>query len=170
MDMQAFAAVLQALQSPDNTIRSQAETQYNGLTTPQKNALLLEMIQNTISGNNDVGVFTQAAVLLRRLITSDFKDVYVSMNDADKTAYRTHLLQLLAQPFAQQRIIRKKLIDISAELSRKVADLNIDEAEEAGVVADQSAKNSLQPEYTFVLQALGTDDLHLLECALLLIA
>ncbi|RXN38823.1 importin-5 [Labeo rohita] len=89
-EQQQFYLLLSNLMSPDNTVRKQSE------------------------------VKQMAAVLLRRLLSSSFEEVYPSLTIDVQTAIKTELLAGIQSEASSN--IRKKVCDIAAELSRNLID------------------------------------------------
>lgn len=148
------------LMSPDSNVRCASETAYNSIGPPVRCHLLLQVIEGE---KNDPSLVIQASVFLRRLITSNFTEVVEGLEDNQIMEFRTHVLELLRLPITQNQQVKKKIIDIAGELSRKVMDFYIAKA------TDFDAQ-ILVPERDFVLHGLTQEDPHMKECALMLIA
>jgi len=110
-------ALLEALLSTDNTTRSQAEQAYDALPIEQKSTMLFSALPSS-SGVNEEGR-QLAAVMLRRLLSSDFTSFYSTLGIQQET-FKQDLLNLLqTEP---NRNTRRKLIDLVAEVSRNLID------------------------------------------------
>nr|XP_033804302.1 importin-5 [Geotrypetes seraphini] len=114
---QQFYLLLGNLLSPDNVIRKQAEETYENIPGPSKITFLLQSIRNAAAAEE---ARQMAAVLLRRLLSSSFEEVYPSLPLNIQTAIKTELL--LAIQVENQTNMRKKICDIAAELARNLID------------------------------------------------
>ena len=61
-----------------------------------------------------------AAVMLRRLISNDFNEFFDKLPDEQKAQFKAEMLNLLQSE--TNRIVRKKLVDLVAEMSRCLMD------------------------------------------------
>ncbi|KAG8452039.1 hypothetical protein GDO86_004004 [Hymenochirus boettgeri] len=116
-EQQQFYLLLGNLLSPENTTRKQAEETYESIPGPNKITLLLQAIRN---GNAAEEARQMAAILLRRLLSSSFEEVYPSLPVDVQSAVKTELL-LVIQLEAQSRM-KRKICDIVAELARNLID------------------------------------------------
>uniref|UniRef100_A0A1E1W8N0 Importin N-terminal domain-containing protein n=1 Tax=Pectinophora gossypiella TaxID=13191 RepID=A0A1E1W8N0_PECGO len=103
-DQAQFFQLLNTLLSSDNDIRSQAEEAYNNIPTETKVVHLVGAVQNVELGEEGRAT---AAVLLRRLLSSEFFEFFPKL------------------PFEQQAMLREQLLltlqmDVSQQLRRKV--------------------------------------------------
>ncbi|GAB0179247.1 importin-5 [Grus japonensis] len=89
-EQQQFYLLLGNLLSPDNAVRKQAEARQ------------------------------MAAVLLRRLLSSAFEEVYPALSPDDQTSIKSGLLLIIQ--LETQSSMRKKICDIVAELARNLID------------------------------------------------
>uniref|UniRef100_A0A8C5C657 TOG domain-containing protein n=1 Tax=Gadus morhua TaxID=8049 RepID=A0A8C5C657_GADMO len=94
-EQQQFYLLLGNLMSPDNGIRKQSEVRRDGSVVKQ-----------------------MAAVLLRRLLSSSFEEIYPGLTVEMQTAVKTELLASIQTEASPN--IRKKVCDIAAELSRNL--------------------------------------------------
>ncbi|XP_077153239.1 importin-5 [Ranitomeya variabilis] len=116
-EQQQFYLLLQNLLSPDNGTRKQAEETYDGINGPSKITFLLQAVRNAAAADE---ARQMAAVLLRRLLSSSFEEVYPSLPADVQNAIKSELL-LVIQLEAQSSM-RKKICDIVAELARNLID------------------------------------------------
>jgi len=116
--MASAAQLLAALQSTDNTVRSQAEQSYEALPLDQRAQLLFTSLPVS-AGIPDEGR-QLAAVMLRRLISNDFNEFFDKLPDEQKAQFKAEMLNLLQSE--TNRIVRKKLVDLVAEMSRCLMD------------------------------------------------
>uniref|UniRef100_A0A667Z6G0 Karyopherin (importin) beta 3 n=1 Tax=Myripristis murdjan TaxID=586833 RepID=A0A667Z6G0_9TELE len=114
---QQFYLLLGNLMSPDNTARKQAEETYDTIPGPNKITFLLQAIRDASATEE---VKQMAAVLLRRLLSSSFEEIYPGLTLEMQTAIKTELLTSIQQETSPN--IRKKVCDIAAELSRNLID------------------------------------------------
>jgi len=103
--MASAGQLLEALQSTDNTVRSQAEQSYEALPLDQRAQLLFTSLPIS-SGIPDEGR-QLAAVMLRRLISNDFTEFYDKLPDEQKSQFKTEMLNLLQSE--TNRTVRKKI-------------------------------------------------------------
>ncbi|XP_016093462.1 importin-5-like [Sinocyclocheilus grahami] len=116
-EQQQFYLLLSNLMSPDNTVRKQSEETYDTIPGQTKISFLLQAIRDASAAEE---VKQMAAVLLRRLLSSSFEEVYPSLAIDVQTAIRTELLAGIQSEGSSN--IRKKVCDIAAELSRNLID------------------------------------------------
>ncbi|XP_073520272.1 importin-5 [Phyllobates terribilis] len=116
-EQQQFYLLLQNLLSPDNGTRKQAEETYDSINGPSKISFLLQAVRNAAAADE---ARQMAAVLLRRLLSSSFEEVYPSLPADVQNAIKSELL-LVIQLEAQSSM-RKKICDIVAELARNLID------------------------------------------------
>ncbi|RXN01964.1 Importin-5 [Acipenser ruthenus] len=116
-EQQQFYLLLGNLMSPDNTTRKQSEETYENIPGPSKITFLLQAVRDATVAEE---ARQMAAVLLRRLLSSAFDEVYPTLPEDMQNAIKTELLmgiQTEASPG-----IRKKVCDIAAELARNLID------------------------------------------------
>lgn len=97
-----------------------------------------------------------ASMLLRRLITSDFKGFYNNFSPEDQKTFRNQLIHLLSADISRENTIRKKICDAISEVTRHIY------AQEQG---DVSWKELVE----FVSNALSGQEKHLKQCALIIL-
>uniref|UniRef100_A0A8C5BKH7 TOG domain-containing protein n=1 Tax=Gadus morhua TaxID=8049 RepID=A0A8C5BKH7_GADMO len=112
---QQFYLLLGNLMSPDNGIRKQSEETYDGIPGQNKVTFLLQAVRDA-TGTEEVK--QMAAVLLRRLLSSSFEEIYPGLTVEMQTAVKTELLASIQTEASPN--IRKKVCDIAAELSRNL--------------------------------------------------
>uniref|UniRef100_A0A8C4VTI8 Importin-5 n=1 Tax=Gopherus evgoodei TaxID=1825980 RepID=A0A8C4VTI8_9SAUR len=114
---QQFYLLLGNLLSPDNTVRKQAEETYETIPGQSKITFLLQAIRNAAAAEE---ARQMAAVLLRRLLSSAFEEVYPALSPDGQTAIKSELLLIIQME--TQSSMRKKICDIVAELARNLID------------------------------------------------
>jgi len=112
------AQLFDALLSTDNNVRQQAEQNYEKLGVDQKAQLLFTSLPAG-SGIPDEGR-QLAAVMLRRLLASEFNEFYDKLPEEQKVQFKGQMLTLLQAE--ANRNMRRKLVDLVAELSRNLTD------------------------------------------------
>ncbi|KAF5892917.1 importin-5, partial [Clarias magur] len=116
-EQQQFYLLLGNLMSPDNNVRKQAEETYDTIPGSTKISFLLQAIRDASAAEE---VRQMAAVLLRRLLSSSFEEVYPSLTVDIQTAVKTELLSSIQLDGSLS--IRKKICDVAAELARNLLD------------------------------------------------
>ncbi|KAF1824854.1 ARM repeat-containing protein [Dissoconium aciculare CBS 342.82] len=137
----ALTQLLQGLQSPDNTVRTQAETNLNNEWVNTRPDVLLLGLVEQLGGSNDEGARSFSAVLFRRLSTRTIKDtagtapskeLFLHLNLQTQTEIRTRLLEAYVRETVKP--IRHKIADAVAELARQYTDNEV-------LAADGSREN-----------------------------
>uniref|UniRef100_A0A8C0XP96 Importin N-terminal domain-containing protein n=1 Tax=Castor canadensis TaxID=51338 RepID=A0A8C0XP96_CASCN len=131
-EQQQFYLLLGNLLSPDNNIPGQSKITF-----------LLQAIRNTTTAEE---ARQMAAVLLRRLLSSAFDEVYPTLPSDVQTAIKSELLMIIQME--TQSSMRKKICDIAAELARNLID-------EDG--NNQWPEGSSSPSKVCSLQCCGAD-------------
>ncbi|XP_013880580.1 importin-5 [Austrofundulus limnaeus] len=116
-EQQQFYLLLGNLMSADNNVRKQAEETYDTIPGPNKITFLLQAVRDASAAEE---VRQMAAVLLRRLLSSSFEEIYPGLTLEMQTAIKAELLTSIQQ--ANSPNIRKKVCDIAAELCRNLID------------------------------------------------
>ncbi|XP_066591327.1 importin-5 [Prorops nasuta] len=116
-DLEQFQQLLNTLLSTDNDVRNQAEEAYNNLPVETKVTYLLTSICNATLLEETRGM---AAVLLRRLFSSEFMDFYPKVPPEAQVHLKEQIL--VAVQNEQVDNIRKKLCDVAAEVARNLID------------------------------------------------
>lgn len=111
-------ALFEALLSTDNNVRQTAEANYEKIPLDQKAQLLFTSLPAS-SGIPDEGR-QLAAVMLRRLLASDFTEFYQKLPEDQKAQFKAQLLNILQTE--ANRNMRRKLVDLVAEVSRNLTD------------------------------------------------
>ncbi|KAI5460274.1 armadillo-type protein [Mariannaea sp. PMI_226] len=133
--------LLQALQSPDNSIRSQAEDHLQTNWTSSRPEVLLMGLAEQISAasNNNTATRSFAAVIFRRISSKTRKietgenlDLFFSLAKDQAAAIRQKLLESLANE--NERLVRNKISDAVAELARQYSENGDSWAELLGVL------------------------------------
>jgi len=114
-----FSQLLPQLLSTDNKVRSQAEEAYNSLPLESKVTCLLAAVQDQTSGKPE-DERQMAAVLLRRLFTSEFSDFFTKLAPEAQQQLKEQLL--VAVQTEQSDSIRRKICDVVAEVARNLID------------------------------------------------
>ncbi|KAK1802776.1 hypothetical protein P4O66_021316, partial [Electrophorus voltai] len=118
-EQQQFYLLLGNLMNPDNSVRKQAEETYDTIPGATKITFLLQAIRDASAAEE---VRQMAAVLLRRLLSSSFEEVYPGLTLDIQTAIKTELLACIQLDGSSS--IRKKVCDVAAELARNLLDDN----------------------------------------------
>ncbi|KAK8747220.1 hypothetical protein OTU49_016688, partial [Cherax quadricarinatus] len=116
-DQEQFQQLLTGLLSAENKIRQQAENTYDQIAADAKFQLLLT---NVVNKNANENVRSMAAVLLRRLITTNFDEVFPTLPPEAQGQVQAQLLALVQQE--EDANMRKKLCDIISELAHNMID------------------------------------------------
>jgi hypothetical protein len=109
-----FAALL----SIDNNVRSEAEKSYEALPLEQKTTLLFAALPP--GGDIPEEGRQLAAVMLRRLLSTEFTEFFKNLNEEQKAQFKTQVLSLLQNEGNAQ--MRRKIVDLVAEVSRNLMD------------------------------------------------
>ncbi|XP_015439811.1 PREDICTED: importin-5 [Dufourea novaeangliae] len=116
-DLDQFQQLLNTLLSPDNDARTQAEEAYNNLPVENKVTFLLTSLCNA---NLMEDMRAMAAVLLRRLFSSEFMDYYPKIPPEAQAQLKEQIL--LSVQNEQTEIIRRKICEVAAEVARNLID------------------------------------------------
>ncbi|VDO98727.1 unnamed protein product [Soboliphyme baturini] len=112
-----FSQLLEKLLSSDNTVRKEAEEVFEKIDKCQKaSALFVAAKTNELS----VEGRKTALVLLRRLLTSSWNDVWDNWSPEVKESFKAELLTLVRMN--QPEILRKQMCKVIAEVSRNSID------------------------------------------------
>ncbi|GJN71655.1 importin beta-3 subunit [Purpureocillium lilacinum] len=121
--------LLQALQSADNGIRSQAEEHLQNSWTGTRPEVLLMGLAEQIQGAGDNATRSFAAVIFRRIASKTRKiesgenvDMFYSLSKDQAMVIRQKLLETLATE--ADRMVRNKISDAVAEVARQYTDNN----------------------------------------------
>lgn len=119
--------LIQGLQSPDNSIRSQAEEALANNWTSTRPEVLLMGLAEHIAGSQDVQIRSFAAVIFRRIASKTRKndqgqvvDVFISLAKEQALVVRQKLLETLVNETDKQ--VRNKISDSVAEVGRQYSD------------------------------------------------
>ncbi|EDW13655.1 importin-5 [Drosophila mojavensis] len=116
-DQAQFQQLLNSLLSMDNEVRKQAEDAYNNLSRELKVTHLLGNIHN---GQQSEEARQMAAVLLRRLFTSDFMEFYKELPVDSQNQLLQQILMAVQQDVTPQ--LRRKICEVVAEVARNLID------------------------------------------------
>ncbi|XP_039601355.1 importin-5 [Polypterus senegalus] len=116
-EQQQFQLLLGNLMSPDNIVRKQSEEAYENIPGQTKVTFLLQTIRDAAAAEE---VKQMAAVLLRRLFSSAFDEIYPILSTDLQNVIRSELL--LGIQMEGSPNIRKKICDVAAELARNLID------------------------------------------------
>ncbi|RMZ75758.1 hypothetical protein DV737_g5144, partial [Chaetothyriales sp. CBS 132003] len=122
----ALQQLLQALQSTDNIVRSQAEDNLNNVWFAERVDWLLVGLAEQIQSAPETQTRSFAPVLLRRQASKSKKvgdqstDVFLTLSPDVRAAIRTKLLESLSSE--QINHVRNKISDAIAELARQYTD------------------------------------------------
>ncbi|CAJ2508844.1 Uu.00g138700.m01.CDS01 [Anthostomella pinea] len=124
-----LAQLLQALQSPDNSVRSQAEDHLQNNWTNTRPDVLLMGLAEQIAGSTDASLRSFAAVIFRRIASKtrktdkgDNAEMFVSLPVEQATVIRQKLLETLATE--SDRLVRNKIGDAVADVARQYSENN----------------------------------------------
>ncbi|KAF5677303.1 importin subunit beta-3 [Fusarium heterosporum] len=119
-----LSQLLQALQSPDNSSRSQAEEHLQNNWTTTRPEVLLMGLAEQIQAAGDNATRSFAAVIFRRIASKTRKneageslDLFISLTKDQAAVIRQKLLETLA--VESERLVRNKISDAVAELARQ---------------------------------------------------
>uniref|UniRef100_A0A3B5MRZ7 Uncharacterized protein n=1 Tax=Xiphophorus couchianus TaxID=32473 RepID=A0A3B5MRZ7_9TELE len=146
-EQQQFYLLLGNLMNADNNVRKQSEETYDNIPGQNKITFLLQAIRDASAAEE---VRQMAAVLLRRLLSSSFEEIYPGLTLAMQTAIKTELLSSIQQEASPN--IRKKVCDIAAELCRNLI--------------DDDGNNQWPEVLKFLFDSVNSDDIGLREAAL----
>ncbi|XP_075873373.1 importin-5 [Nelusetta ayraudi] len=146
-EQQQFYLLLANLMSPDNNVRKHSEETYDTIPGQNKITFLLQAIRDASAAEE---VKQMAAVLLRRLLSSSFEEIYPGLAETMQMAIKTELLSSIQQETSPN--IRKKVCDIAAELSRNLI--------------DDDGNNQWQELLKFLFDSVNSDNVSLREAAL----
>ncbi|EDV47806.1 importin-5 [Drosophila erecta] len=116
-DQAQFQQLLVSLLSTDNDVRQQAEDAYNNLARELKVTHLLSNIQN---GQQSEEARQMAAVLLRRLFTTEFMEFYKGIQPESQNQLLQQILMAVRQEVTPQ--LRRKICEVVAEVARNLID------------------------------------------------
>ncbi|XP_055921523.1 importin-5 [Eupeodes corollae] len=150
-DQVQFQQLLNSLLSTDNDVRQQAEEAYNNLPRNVKVTHLLAALHN---GQMAEEARLMAAVVLRRLFTSDFLEFYKELPQE-------------AQGQLLQQILLAVQQDVSANLRRKICEVV---AEAARNLIDDDGNNQWPDFLQFLFQCANSPNAQLQESALRIFA
>uniref|UniRef100_A0A914UJU1 TOG domain-containing protein n=1 Tax=Plectus sambesii TaxID=2011161 RepID=A0A914UJU1_9BILA len=112
-----FQDLMARMLSPENESRSAAEKQYEAIAVPHRASLLFLLFQQA---NADVEARSMCLVLLRRLLTQEWENLWREWGKEVQDQFCDQLLKCGAQePTA---LLRKRLADVIAEVARNTID------------------------------------------------
>ncbi|XP_037812612.1 importin-5 [Lucilia sericata] len=112
-----FQQILNSLLSTDNEVRQQAEDAYNNVPRELKVTHLLATIHN---GQQSEEARQMAAVLLRRLFTSEFLEFYKELPQEAQGQLLQQILLAVQQDVTPN--LRRKICEVVAEAARNLID------------------------------------------------
>ncbi|CAC5392691.1 IPO5 [Mytilus coruscus] len=112
-----FEALLQGLMSEDNESRTQNEGLYDKIPGPTKLPMLVQSMSNS---NISIEIRTLSSVLLRRLFTNEFEEVWPKLSPELQTAVKEKLMSAITEELTPP--VRRKVCDATAELARNMID------------------------------------------------
>ncbi|KAI9729351.1 MAG: hypothetical protein M1834_006874 [Cirrosporium novae-zelandiae] len=132
----ALVQLLELLQTPDNTIRAQAELQLTTEWLGKQPDVLLMALAEQMQGSPEAKTRTYAAILFRRVscrtrkvpipgtnpLREDQKDLFWSLTIDQKIAIRSRLLSCLGEESLSH--VRNRIGDAVAEIARQYSDNN----------------------------------------------
>eukprot|EP00435_Cladocopium_sp_Y103_P038993 s1906_g10.t1 len=117
VDKTRFVELLKGLQTPDNSVRQQAETMYQQAKQAEPDNLIIGMMTVLGSADVDEGVRRHDCVLLRQLVTrgSEKDFVYARITDAHKQEVANELLRRYEQE--KSPAMQKKIGEVVSKLA-----------------------------------------------------
>ncbi|XP_018335482.1 importin-5 [Agrilus planipennis] len=150
-DQEQFYQLLTTLLSTDNDIRSQAEETYGNIPVEVKVSYLLGAIRNSQLNEE---ARQMSAVLLRRLLSSEFVDFYPKLPPENQQQLKEQVLLAIQQEQTSQ--MRHKVCEVAAEIARNLID---------------DDGNNMWPEFLqFLFQCVNAPNVVLKEAALQMFA
>ncbi|CAD6185409.1 unnamed protein product [Caenorhabditis auriculariae] len=116
MDMHALSQLLVNLQSTENTVRSSAEEEYNNIPAETRTLALCTLLGHEPA----VEIQTMALVLLRRIFSREFEEMWSKIKDNDQEAILRQFLERAAN--VQDDSIRAKYIDVISQIAHETID------------------------------------------------
>ncbi|KAI4504097.1 hypothetical protein M0802_000568 [Mischocyttarus mexicanus] len=116
-DLEQLQQMLNTLLSTDNDARTQAEEAYTNLPVETKVTFLLTAVCNNVLAEE---IRAMAAVLLRRLFSSDFMDFYSKIPPESQVQLKEQILLYVRNE--QTETIRRKICEVAAEVARNLID------------------------------------------------
>ncbi|RYC60014.1 hypothetical protein CHU98_g6192 [Xylaria longipes] len=140
--------LLQALQSPDNSVRSQAEDHLQNNWTATRPEILLMGLAEQIAGASESSLRSFAAVIFRRIASKtrktdkgDNAEIFVSLPPEQAHVIRQKVLEALAHE--SDRLVRNKIGDAVADVARQYSENNDQWPEILGVLFNLSMANDV---------------------------
>ncbi|KAI0205993.1 armadillo-type protein [Astrocystis sublimbata] len=140
--------LLQALQSPDNSVRSQAEEHLQNNWTATRPDVLLMGLAEQIAGAPEISLRSFAAVIFRRIASKTRKtekgdnvEIFISLPAEQAHVIRQKVLETLAHE--SDRLVRNKIGDAVADLARQYTENNDQWPEILGVLFNLSMANDI---------------------------
>ncbi|KAK7090444.1 importin-5-like [Littorina saxatilis] len=118
-DLPQFQVLLEGILSADNNIRTQSEAALDTLPEPTRLALLVQCVRKQ---DVSLEVRTMACILLRRMFTTNFEELWPKLPPELQNGLKTELLLALKEE--QTPAVRKKICEAIAELARNMLDDN----------------------------------------------
>ncbi|KAG8178968.1 hypothetical protein JTE90_012483, partial [Oedothorax gibbosus] len=112
-DFQKFRFLLTNLLSIDNDTRKQAELQYDGMNGNERFFMTLAAVSDDGTSLQEAEL---AAVLLRRLITTEFNQVFSKLAPDIQNQAKSQILLRIQQDVNPN--LKRKISDVAAELVR----------------------------------------------------
>ncbi|CAD5235672.1 unnamed protein product [Bursaphelenchus xylophilus] len=129
MDLQTFHSTVVNLLGTDNELRVAAERQYNEVPLANRAQLLLQLYMDA-SVNNEVR--SMALVLFRRLLSADYNELWHAVGEQAKPEFLQQFITFITQE--DTPVLRKRLTDIVAEISRNTINEDTAKQEWTGVM------------------------------------
>ncbi|CAD5228158.1 unnamed protein product [Bursaphelenchus okinawaensis] len=128
-ELQAFQQLVVNLLGTDNKTRDLAEKQYNELPLQNRAQFLLQLYMDaTVNAE----VRSMSLVLFRRLLSADYNELIHAIGEAGKQEFFQKFIDFITQE--QAPILRKRLTDIVAEISRNTINEDSGKQEWTGVM------------------------------------
>ncbi|XP_039251343.2 importin-5-like [Styela clava] len=147
MTAEQFHEILVGLTSSDNDLRGKAEAAYEEFPITDRFTHLMEVV-SILNGNDEIRQLS--AVLMRRIVTSNYEEAYIPLAPELQQRIREQLLfTLKSEP---NNVMRRKLGDFAAELARKHV--------------DDDGKNHWPEILKFLFECISSNDVGLKEITL----
>uniref|UniRef100_A0A1I7YJ02 Importin-5 n=1 Tax=Steinernema glaseri TaxID=37863 RepID=A0A1I7YJ02_9BILA len=124
-----FKQLVAGMQSPENESRKQAETVYEQIELGQRAQLLYQVY---VDETCDIEHRSMCLVLLRRILSSEFEDLWKAWGQATADQFCAQILE--ASMKETSAVMRKRLADVVAEVARSTIDENTGKQHWAGVI------------------------------------
>lgn len=137
-----------ALMEADNDKRNEAEKEYESVSLIHRMSFLLGVLA---TDEREPNLHQQAAILLRRCITTHFDEGYLTLSPDQQNEFKSQLLNCIT--INQEQFVRKKVADCVSELSRRL-------------ITGETKTNAWPEVLKFMFDTVGSSDAGLKEIPL----